>query len=351
MEERVLSIKNMLDIILKTTKKNANILADRYLLKDVSLISKWRNNKVVPKNDDISQIVDFAVNESTEVQRRLIRDKIELLIYNSSLKENIKETILNIEAFDEFLEEALNSSTAAYYKDGRLNSQAGKRPEKAEEDYSGEEDENADSTAPDSKKDIDGEYSGIVKFDLILTKKNRNRIKDILGGADEELESSVSFALKNRINTLQKYIVRGKTTLGIVIFAVITSGFFMIWAANSNQNPDPGADFRRGVYAGPAATSTPAPVQEPWPAVNKVPVDTPTPDKPTDTPVPTLRPAAHSGGHQSPSGNSNSAVDKSKSNNTETGDLNNSSINNVNINGDGNNVQLGNGNAMSFDKR
>ena len=45
----IYDMKTLLEIIFKYTKKNARILADRYLLKDVSIISKWRNNVVCPK--------------------------------------------------------------------------------------------------------------------------------------------------------------------------------------------------------------------------------------------------------------------------------------------------------------
>ena len=72
----IYDMKTLLEIIFKYTKKNARILADRYLLKDVSIISKWRNNVVCPKNDDIVKIVEFVNDEATISQKELIRDNI-----------------------------------------------------------------------------------------------------------------------------------------------------------------------------------------------------------------------------------------------------------------------------------
>jgi hypothetical protein len=107
-----LNIKNILDILFKVTKKSANILADAYLLKDVSTISKWKNNKVVIKSEDINKIVQFAVKESSIVQREMIRKEIEVLINNSGLNASIKKVLFNVDDFGKFIEEALNVSTS-----------------------------------------------------------------------------------------------------------------------------------------------------------------------------------------------------------------------------------------------
>jgi hypothetical protein len=71
MGDSYLNIKNVLSILFVVTKKSANILADRYLLKDVSIISKWKNNKAEIKTDDINRIVDFANSETSEIVLRI----------------------------------------------------------------------------------------------------------------------------------------------------------------------------------------------------------------------------------------------------------------------------------------
>ncbi len=76
----ILNIKTILDIIFSISKKNANILANTYLLKDVSIVSKWKNSKAIPKNDDILRVIDFVINESTLSQQKIIRDSLEELV-------------------------------------------------------------------------------------------------------------------------------------------------------------------------------------------------------------------------------------------------------------------------------
>lgn len=111
MENYNLDIRNILEVIFRTTKKRGNILADSYLIKDPSIISKWKNSKTQPTNEDIIKIVEFAYEESTETQRKIMRNEITNLINNSYLKGVIRSSLISIEDFKEFLSEVLKLVT------------------------------------------------------------------------------------------------------------------------------------------------------------------------------------------------------------------------------------------------
>ena len=122
------SLKTVLEIIFKVTKKNARILAQSYLLKDESTISKWKKNKLLPRNDDIAKIVEFVMNESKTAQRKIIRDKIEELINEAPIEDELTNIILNTEDFSEFLYEAISVCVAVNENGFKLNCVENDRP-------------------------------------------------------------------------------------------------------------------------------------------------------------------------------------------------------------------------------
>ena len=107
------SLKNLLEIIFESTNKNACILADSYLLKDISTISRWRNGKTLPKHDDIDKVIEFTIKESTVSQRMIIRTRIESLLIDSSLSEELKRTIIRNDDFSDFLRDSLSISISS----------------------------------------------------------------------------------------------------------------------------------------------------------------------------------------------------------------------------------------------
>lgn len=107
MQAEVFSVKLLLETLFKVLKRSTNYFADAYLLKDVSLISKWKTGKAIPKNEDINKIVEFVNNEATGMQRHLIRRKIEEYINASLLDISLKNMLLDIEDFSLFLTETL----------------------------------------------------------------------------------------------------------------------------------------------------------------------------------------------------------------------------------------------------
>ncbi|HEY9062947.1 MAG TPA: hypothetical protein VIO64_20985 [Pseudobacteroides sp.] len=164
-----LNIKNIIEIILKTTKKNTNFLADVYLLKDASIVYKWKNRKVIPRNEDIERIVSFAQKESSDAQRRIIRERIEHLIANSSLNEDMKEFLFSKEEFSDFLMEALNVTTSCSSGiEVSANRDAGKSVDYGQN--------NSSSLNIDG---IEGEYTGHIKLDMVLRKKGDDASDEI----------------------------------------------------------------------------------------------------------------------------------------------------------------------------
>ncbi|MCX8130078.1 MAG: hypothetical protein N3I35_08270 [Clostridia bacterium] len=110
MAEINFDIKDILEIIFKNTMKSTRIFADTYLCKDISILYKWKSKKLKPSKDDLTKIVEFTTQETNESQRKIIRDKIEILLKNSLLKEDIKNAAINNENLGEFLSEVLTIS-------------------------------------------------------------------------------------------------------------------------------------------------------------------------------------------------------------------------------------------------
>ncbi|WP_010681224.1 NPCBM/NEW2 domain-containing protein [Acetivibrio cellulolyticus] len=133
------SLKVIFEVIFKVTRKNANVLADMYLLKDKSIISKWKNRKNTPKAEDIKKIVEFVISESTTSQKKIIRDSIENQLKDSSIKKEVKDIILNIEDFSEFLVEAISLAASDDQPlDKEINSEDQSADNKLDnEDYTG----------------------------------------------------------------------------------------------------------------------------------------------------------------------------------------------------------------------
>jgi hypothetical protein len=234
MNENILSIKNILDIIFKTIKENASYFADSYLLKDVSMIYKWRCNKVVPKSEDITRIVEFTFKESSEAQRRIIRDQIEQLIVDSTLKEEIRYSIINTDSFEEFLKVALDISTAGCEEVRESNESI--EPFSIKLDDTDLKKETSESIRKEilSGDGIDGEYSGVMKFDLVLNKKGDIHQPD-LNLKNVEI-SDLRRAGKPKGGLLGDY-KRRITVTGIVIIGTIIN-FFVLFALYSNSNSD-----------------------------------------------------------------------------------------------------------------
>ncbi|MCX7745308.1 MAG: hypothetical protein N2645_00235 [Clostridia bacterium] len=187
------NIGNILDIIFKATRKNASYLANHYLLKDKSVISKWKNNGTNPRSEDIASIIRFAVNESTEVQRKIIQNKIEDLILSAPLEEDLKQTILNAKSFDRFIEESVHTATSIIDKDNTQSIMP----------FSDVFDDNTQSIVREISpgKNIEGKYKGIVNLELELVSDQENH---------EKIEAGCKKKMSFRNNELlnKKYLIK-----------------------------------------------------------------------------------------------------------------------------------------------
>lgn len=173
-----------MDVLFRVTKKSAHILADVYLMKDVSTISKWKNNKVIVKSDDINKIVQFAVKESSIVQREMIREEIEVLINNSVLNDSIKVMLFEIDDFDKFIEEALNVSTSLCdnvsvfgRKSASLNGIYMGKKGFSYDVCSGNDEVNI---LENVDKETEGRYLGVMKFNFFLSESKKINIRVVL---------------------------------------------------------------------------------------------------------------------------------------------------------------------------
>ncbi|MDP4180504.1 MAG: hypothetical protein Q8942_05360 [Bacillota bacterium] len=236
MQEINLDIKNVIDIIIKTINKNISVLADKYLNRDVSVVYKLKNNKIRLKSEDIVKIVDFAISESTLTQQKIIKEKLIELVKQSSVQEDLKSSILNLENFESFLTEVLNIATLIQ-KDKSLNKESDKS--RLKNDCSINRDEERNEVSLDnlktkySDKQNDGEYSGVVKFSLRLDKnKSSENSKE---GPKIEIKNVDFNNNTDLMRRLQRY-VQGKMTLGLIIMVIVT-GFVITRAAN-NSNSD-----------------------------------------------------------------------------------------------------------------
>ncbi|AEY66945.1 hypothetical protein [Clostridium sp. BNL1100] len=223
MEDNYFNLKNILGILFKITKKNANILADRYLLKEVSIISKWKNNKAEIKSEDISRIVEFAVKESSEVQRKMIRKEILTIINCSSITEEIKEMIIEIKDFGEFLEESLNVCTSWSYDVPDVNTSNGFTDKLS----------SSDEYNLDLEKGLVGGYKGIVRFDLELLKNKSNPESTETKKNSVLKNSKINLIPRSKLRNAKKFIEARSVLTVIVIVAILSYTF--IQAGNNNK--------------------------------------------------------------------------------------------------------------------
>lgn len=365
MTDNALNIENVLSIIFKTTTKSAQFFADFYLRKDISVISRWRNNNVIPKTEDIAKIVEFSVKESTGVQQLVIRDQITKIINNSSLKEEIKDIIINKESFEGFLTETLSALTVSY--DSIIMNADNIKS------FSGEKKPNYSNNDPDQSniqkknifadaENIEGDYTGIMKFDLVMLNKKNKMYKP---SSDDKKNIDGTIHLNDRdMSRIKKYIL-SRISLGIIV-TVIVSGIIIAQASSNFQNTS-----SKNVSDDNISTPTPELNQSSsFPAIldnNEISKDNttatttpeilPTPsNSPTDpTPTPTLAPTPqktslakdnkplHSSKTDIENATSNKDTTDTKTGKTDNSD--NSKAPSVNINiefeGDQNNIGAG----------
>ncbi len=237
MESGGLDLRNILEIIFRTTKKRGNILADSYLIKDPSIISKWKNFKAKPTNEDILKIVEFAYAESTETQRKIMRNEIINLINGSYLKGVIRDSILNIEDFGEFLSEVLKLVTVVLEKDIQYDEAADSKINA--DGFTAVSDVTKNmiqmETISAFSEGVEGKYSGVIEFNMFLSK---DRGESCVGRFEKDPKSKNSVNKNNgsKPGKLQKKL---KTT---VVLSTIFIALFGFMAADAVTNAQSGKE-------------------------------------------------------------------------------------------------------------
>lgn len=220
----IYDMKTLLEIIFKYTKKNARILADQYLIKDVSIISKWKNNVIYPKNDDIFRIVEFVNNESTFSQKELIRDNIEELLKKAPIKSKIKDIIIRTEDFSEFLKEAISVSMSAYEDNNAL--------------FSCEEEIRTGSIIKkDRKSGGKGTYSGTVELDFNLPEGEDINLQKLAMGKGIEFKGILNLIPKKKAIKVTNFF-KSSTALGVLLICLIPGTIiaFAVGISSNNQS-------------------------------------------------------------------------------------------------------------------
>jgi len=223
-------MKTLLQIIFKYTKKNAKILADEYLLKDVSIISKWRNNVIYPKNDDILKIVEFVNNETTSSQKELIRDNIEELLKKAPIKSKIRDIILNTEDFNEFLKEAI--SVAMPEDDEEKSMGVVKKEHTAE------------------KKET---YSGTVKLDFVLPEGTDINLQKLANGPGIKFNGVLNLAPKKQALKVANFF-KSSTALAVFLVWIISGTIIIAFSVGMAKSSSDASQSKDGILYGESVT-------------------------------------------------------------------------------------------------
>lgn len=323
-----LNVKTVLGVIFKVTQKNANILADCYLLKDKSIISKWKSNSVIPKNDDIARIVDFTCCESTITQQKIMRDSIEEIIENAPIKNELKDIVLATDSFRDFLQEVLSVAVSIDSSEPVSQNIPLSNPKNNAQDG---------NVITGQIENKNGRYKGTLEFDLVIPEMNSAMSSSPLSKPSIEFNGKVNLSNKNRLIKVAKYL-RTTSVLGVVLLCII-SGTYITYS-NGNQRNDytvysskQAEPHNEISFAASSVTNTPTPTLMPSPV-------------PTSTPVITPKKEAESKpiNNAQVQGNQNQTVNK-----TTTKVSNKTTNNSVHINGDGNLFFQGDNNAISID--
>lgn len=353
MTDNSLNIDNVLNIIFKTTTKSPQIFADFYLRKDISIISRWRNGTIMPKTDDFKKIVEFVLNESTEVQRLVIKDELLSILKNSSIKQELKKLIIKKEAFDDFLIEFLSVLTIDFdlNEEQEYSQPAAKKYFTPKKHSTDTEAKSKELDQMEDKNNISGNYKGVVKFDLTIDKKGNISSDNPIN----ELTKKANLNIKD-INKIKntKYLLN-KVTLVIVLF-LLTS--FLISQALGNKQSNTGLESTPSqnsqVLAAPKQYNTANTDKNKVSGMEKPAASSPTVSCDTNSTLKKssvveqkqddshakIPPKASNKSNTENDSKSDSNTDSKNNNENSNNDIENSN-NNININGSNNNIAIG----------
>lgn len=328
-------IKLLLEIIFNVTKKNAKILAHQYLLKDVSIISKWRSNVALPRNYDISKIVEFVDNESTTSQKRIIRDDIEKLLINSNINKNLKEIVLNTKSFNDFLREAISISVSNIEQSSQND-----------DIYCDKNEMDNDLVKPSNGKS-ENRYTGVVELDLVLPEDgNLNN----LSGAGIEFKGKVNLTPKKKVIRVANYL-RSRSVFGVVLVWIFTGTLIALFTGLQNTNFFVFGSKDTVKHTTPTTHPTAKKAEASLQAVKPTAAVTNT-TAPVHKPTPTIKPVDSEITEGKTVNNAKSSVKTNNKVVNNTKNENTSKYNNniISINGQDLNLIFGEENAVSIEK-
>jgi len=344
-----LEFKTLLEMILKVTQKNASNLADSYLLKDSSIISRWKTKRATPKSYDLDKIVEFTLTESSASQRKILRDRIEALVRSSEIEQEIKKLILDKDDFGDFLRETLSVSVCGSYITGQDNTETDNI-----DTIKAKKDDSFKGTV--QKKD--NRFRGTLEFDIAIPEKSLINSSSTSDLTNLELKGTVNMSPKNRLYRATRYL--GKTSVVVVITILALSGVFMSSSLKQSSKDNLNvynsktseSQENRPISDNDASESldgeiSPSPVPTVTPIL-PTPTQVPEPTQPTNTMKPSETPQSvpetAQGTNKSNTNSNNSNNNNTNNYNTNSNNSNDSSINfsgNININGNGNDFYQG----------
>ncbi len=330
-------LKALLEIVFKVTKKNSKILAHQYLLKDVSIISKWRNNVVQPGDYDISKIVDFVDNQSTSSQKLIIRSNIEELLKKSLVKDSLKDIVLSTKDFNKFLKEVLIISVSGHDQNSDI--------------YCSNKVSNSLNTINIGSKiaeDSVNSYTAKIELDLMLPEGSVLNLNNIQENTDIEFTGRLNLSPTKKLLKVATLHKRKAIMGGLFIIFIITSATFIFTTGNSNANSTFPKAENNNTYstafipeqnilteADEPAPSSPSPT----PQTVIIPTCSPEPEEPENKAASTGNTEEHRTGN---------VEDQKKEKAVDTTIINNSFSNlNFNISGENQTIIVGENNIVS----
>lgn len=327
-------LKELLEIIFKVTKKNSKILAHQYLLKDVSIISKWRNNVVLPRDYDIGRIVDFVNEQSTSSQKLLIRNNIEDLLRKSSVKPDLKDIILGTEDFCDFLKEALSISVSAHDRNNDVYCE--EKSDIVKSFLRG----NTDSKNIENKNT---DYSGKLELDFVLPEGSSLNLKDLSKDTEIEFNGKLNFSPKKKVLRVAN-LYKSKPFVGLSTIFVILFASMVFSETTSYKDPENYNAKNSEIYSNVLTAAQSAEV----PVVTEQPSFSPSVPSPTPEPsiAPTNTPAAQKREKKEASKNINNNSNNTNTTTNSTTIIHNNT--NINISGQNQTTIIGNENNISY---
>lgn len=102
----------VLQIVFKYLNVSPSVLAEFYIDRDRTLIYKWLHETATPSKKLVPGIIRFIKENSSEPTQIQIKTDVDEYISKSSLSKELKDTLINNENFENYLEDVLSIAIA-----------------------------------------------------------------------------------------------------------------------------------------------------------------------------------------------------------------------------------------------